>query len=288
MTNRITHSLNNRKKLLLAGAGTFAITVPVVLGISYAPQSQAQIATAPKFEVASIKPHDPARACCTLANAGGGRLTVVGLTVKMLIGTAYRVRDFQVFGGPAWMNSDRFDIEAKAEAVTDMSAERSPLLLQSLLRDRFELRLHTETRQLPIYELVRAKSGPKLHAVPAPTKPEAGAPDPPPQPGDALHPGAFRWSVGDISGSAVAMDKFVGVLAMLVGRPVIDKTGLTGFFDIKLQWTLDRGPQPSPNDDTSGPSLFTAIQEQLGLRFESAKGPVEAIVVDSLEKPSDN
>lgn len=224
-----------------------------------------------------------------LSNAGGRRLSAVGLTVKALVGTAYRVRDFQIFGGPSWANSDRFDIEAKAEAVTDMTPERMPLLLQSLLADRFQLKIHTETRELPVYDLVIGKNGPKLRAVPDPEPPVPGTPELPP-----LRPGAFQWRMGDMSGSTVPFDRFVGALSILLGRPITDKTGLTGFFEIKLQWAPDVGqgdgplqPLPSPVDP-SGPSLFTAIQEQLGLRLESTKGPVEVIVIDSVQKPSEN
>jgi uncharacterized protein (TIGR03435 family) len=169
MNNRITHKLDFGKKLLLAVAGMLIVAAPMVVGILNAPLIRAQPRVArPTFEVASIKPHDPERRCCTLANAGGGRLTVVGLTVKALVGTAYSVRDFQIFGGPTWVNSDRFDIEAKAEALAGMTSERMPLLLQSLLADRFQLKVHTETRELPVYELAAGKNGSKLRAVSAP------------------------------------------------------------------------------------------------------------------------
>ena len=252
------------------------------------------------FEVASIKPNNTGLPQ-VMFRVNGGQFTVVGATTRMLIQQAYRVRDFQLSGGPGWISSDRFDIQAKPENIADFTPERMPLMLQSLLKERFQLKTHTETKELPIYELVLAKDGSKLKSVPEPPRFAPGdPPPPPPAPGGPMPPGMFRNGRGQMQGSGVPIDNFIQTLSSTLGRTVVNKTGLTGWVDIDLKWTPDPGetgpfgpvpgiaPPPAPPADPSGPSIFTAIQEQHGLKLESAKGPVEVLVIDSIEKPSDN
>jgi bla regulator protein blaR1 len=253
------------------------------------------------FEVASIKPSPPDERHFMMQFQPGGGLRVTGVTLKMLITQAYDVREFQVSGGPGWINTERYDIVARPEHNADsdpspedprkMSDEQRKTLgeqmrarLVALLADRFRLKVHRETQQALAYALVVGKNGPKL-------KQTEGASE---------TRGRMRMGRGDLNGDGVKLEFLAQALANQLGRPVVDKTGLTGNYDIKLAWTPDPGPpaplplgpppglEPSPVPDPSGPSIFTAVEEQLGLRLESQKGPIETIVIDSVEKPSEN
>jgi len=168
-----------------------------------------------------------------------------------MIREAYDVRDFQITAGPAWLDTDRFDIRAKAKE--GVSTRQMKTLLQALLADRFQLRLHRETKELPVYTLSVAKNGAKFR--------EATADD---QHTTAAGP-------GEITDHGVAIPIFIKQLSGLVDRAVVDQTGLKGSYDLNLQWTREQ--------DT-GPSLFTALEEQLGLKLSGGKGPVEILVID--------
>jgi bla regulator protein blaR1 len=256
------------------------------------------------FEVASIKPSGSDDRRVSIMMQPGGGLRTTGSTLKMLLTMAYDVREFQISGGPAWINTDRYDIMAKAErsmgaenplddprkmteeqrkTVGDQMRER----LRALLADRFQLTLHRESKEQSVYALVVAKNGPKLQE--SQTKEGTGP-----------H-GMMRMGRGELSGQGVQLDMLAKTLSSQLGRTVIDRTGLKGNFDFKLTWTPDPGqsatplgggPPPGadapPPPDPNGPSVFTALQEQLGLRLESQKGPVEMLVIDRVEKPSEN
>jgi uncharacterized protein (TIGR03435 family) len=169
-------------------------------------------------------------------------------------------------------------------------------MIQSLLADRFKLTVHRETKELPIYVLTVAKSGSKLHAA-APAA-EENIPLGPPMPDGPQANHSIRMNGrGDLSVMAQNLDRFADLLSHQLGRPVINKTGLTGDVDFTLRWTPDDGrgqmpggqpPEAAPPAEANGPSLFTALQEQLGLKLESQKGPVETIVIDHVERPSEN
>ena len=272
--------------------------------------SQGPAGTRPSFEVATVKPSGSGDNRISIMAQPGGRFTVNNATLKMVIAVAYRVRDFQISGGPAWTGTDRWNIEAKAEdgsipQLTPPFDATAPnplmLMVQSLLEDRFQLKMHREGKEMPVYELAIARGGPKIklsedQSPMAP--PERGAPPPPrPQRGGPLPRGMMGMGRGSIEASGVPMANFIQGLSQQLGRPVVDKTGLKGFYDIKLQWTPelgvgmgkpgDPGPDPPPAD-TSGPSIFTAIQEQLGLRLDSAKGPVDVLIIDRVQKPAEN
>ena len=231
------------------------------------------------------------------------------VTLQVLVKDAYGVEDNQISGGPSWFNSDRYDINAKmdsgtADALHKLNEDQGRLerqqMLQALLGDRFKLTVRHETKELSVYALIAAKSGPKLHeAKPGDTYPNGikGLD------GVAVgRPGFMLRGRGWITGQGLPMTALAELLTKQLGRPVVDKTGLTGIYDFKLQWTPDesqsamfKGAEPGPqtpastsSPDSSGPSVFTAIQEQLGLRLESQKGLVEALVIDHVEKPSDN
>jgi len=207
-----------------------------------------------------------------------------------LIALAYRIPSFQIAGGASWVSSDRFDVECKAEdPKTDNGQLR--LMLQSMLEDRFRLQLHRETKESAVYALVVAKGGPKIKSSSDQTSPDDVGPA---QTGDGPNHGGVLLGNGLLIGNAVALSRFATVLSPQLERMIVDRTNLAGRFDIRLHWTPDARelPQdvtgrPSQND-SDAPSIFTAIQEQLGLKLEPAKGPVEVIVIDHAERPTVN
>jgi uncharacterized protein (TIGR03435 family) len=304
MTGRMVLNLSLGKKLLLAGAGALAIATPIAIGILNVPQVRAQSAAAPLiFDVASIKPSGEDIHRVGIQFMPGGGIRTTGTPLKFLITFAYDVRDFQVSGGPGWMNSERFDIVAKSErkdsesAAEDIgnmtdeqlktNAEKIREKLRALLADRFQLTLHRETKDAQVYALVVGKSGAKLKE----SEVKQGG----------KRNRMMRMGRGDFNAEGVGLDMLANALSNALGRPVLDRTGITGNFDFKLQWTPDPGqfggfpagpPPPGvegpPPPDPNGPSIFTAVQEQLGLRLESQKGPVDLIVIDRAEKPSEN
>lgn len=260
----------------------------------------------PKFEVASIKPGEQ-RPSIYIRPQPGGRLTTSS-PVRLLIVNAFSLQPFQVIGGPSWIGSDRFDIEAKGEG--NATRDQLMVMLQSLLEDRFRFKYHRETREMPVFHLVTAKGGPKL---PAPkeggcvTPTHLDGPPPPPRPGQ---PGAcggvmimLEPSGARMKGGKAPMSELVRILAIILGRPVIDQTGVTTLFDVQVDFAPDPAtaglpaiPAAAPIEpggpvvtaDPSKPSIFAALQEQLGLKLESGKGPVEVLVIDGIERPTGN
>jgi uncharacterized protein (TIGR03435 family) len=290
-----------------------AVAAFLVFGLLNGPQLQAQSpptvsAAPPSFEVASIKPNHSAEMRIGFMFQPG-RFTTTGATLKHLITLAYNIKDFQVSGGPSWISSDKYDIEAKesdseAEALEklppDERGKQMDLMLQSLLADRFKLKVSRATKELPVYALVVAKNGPKLtEAKPGDTY-QNGIKGPDGHPAGGA--GMMRMGPGQLTGQGLPMESLAHLLSEQVGRNIVDQTGLKGKYDFTLQWAPDQrpagmlmgpeGPKPAtdnaPPPDTSGPSIFTAIQEQLGLKLESTKGPVEIIVIDHVEQPSEN
>jgi len=249
----------------------------------------------PAFEVASIKPNATGDNRIMMQMAPGGRLNVTGATLRMLIRNAYRVQDFQIIGGPQWISADRFDIQAKAE--DNASQTQVNEMLQTLLAERFQLKFHKETRELPVYELAVAKNGPKLEETKVDGPPRTfQGPDGRTQ---TMGRGMVMIGRGQINGGGMSMAQLAQMLGNNLGRTVVDKTGLTGNYDIQLSWTPDPGQGPlmpglppgggdrGAPADPSLPSIFTAIQEQLGLKIDSGKGPVEVMVIDGAQKPAE-
>lgn len=289
-------------KLAATILGALVVAGPVFFAMPYAPRARAQAspsagASSPSYEVASIKPNRSGDGMVRFMFAPDG-LSANGLPVKMLIGFAYNMKDFQISGGPAWIDSERYDIEAKMDESTiaalkkltpEQALEQRRLMVQSLLLERFNLKVSHSTKDLPIYALVVAKNGPKL------TK-SADAPAGPGGPGPRSR---VRFGVGELNATGAPISTLIDSLAREVGRTIVDKTGLDGRYDFTLHWNSDRqslsaaGPAdasqgPAPSQDSSGPSIFTALQEQLGLKLESQKGPVETLVIESIAKPSEN
>jgi uncharacterized protein (TIGR03435 family) len=263
---------------------TFATSVifSAVVGLSLSLLAQSPPGPKPPaFEVASIKRNTSANETASLT-INAGRLTIRNGPLRAIIRSAFALQAFQVVGGPDWIDTDGWDVTAKAEA----GAERQPMgpMMQSLLADSFKLVAHKETRNLPIYALVFARQdhafGPKFHASSTDCQKEVGAliartgrppsPDAPPLCGIRSRSGHIELNATRIS------PNFVRTLAPITGRSVVDKTELTGVYDADLVW----------NDSEEGPSLFTAIQEQLGLKLEAQRGPVDVLVIDRVERPT--
>jgi uncharacterized protein (TIGR03435 family) len=185
-----------------------------------------------------------------------------------MIEYAFNVRDFQISGGPGWTGSDRYDVVAKPEGGA--REQQIKQMLQTLLTDRFQLRFHRETREGAVYALLVGKDGSKLQ--PAPQSDTSG-----------ITSGRNRTTgLSTLKGERSSLDEIAANLSAQLERPVFDKTGLTGKFDFELSWVPDQTPT------VSGPSLFTAVQEQLGLRLESQRGPIEIFVIDQVSRPPEN
>ncbi len=242
----------------------------------------------PQFEVATVRPNNSGEANSSIRIQPGGRLTATNQTLRNLIRNAFNLQPDQMVGGPDWMDSDRYDIVAKI-ADADLDAKgmaTSPqfmLRAQSLLEERFKMATHWETREMPVYALVVAtqgKLGPKLNVHAGDCDRSVG----PPAPGSPASNCGTRTNMtpaaAKVIGSGISMETFARGLSGGTGRNVIDKTGLTGPYDLELEFT------PDQSADNVGPSLFTAIQEQLGLRLDSQRAPVEVLVIDKLEKPT--
>jgi uncharacterized protein (TIGR03435 family) len=280
-------------------SGTVVLVVAAIAVAVMPVASQAPPAQKPSFEVATVKPNASGDIRTLILGQPGGRFTVTNATLKMVMAAAYRVRDFQISGGPNWVATDRWNIEGKAEEgsipqLTGPPDQTVPnplmLMVQSLIEDRFQLKMHRETKDMPVYELVIEKAGSKMKLSEDQTLP------PLPQPGVPLTRGLMRVGRGSLGDNGIFFRNLVQVLSQQLGRTIIDKTDLKGLYDIKLKWTPELGQGPvalggadaPPPPDTSAPSIFTALQEQLGLKLESAKGPVEVLVIDSVQKPSEN
>lgn len=199
--------------------------------------------------------------------------------LKHLLVNAYGIREGLIFGLPAWADSLRFDIDAKVtdpdlKALRGLSREQQQAMIAAILADRFHLKIHTEIKTLPVYELVVAKNGPNLTTSAIPP--------------DATNPfGKMNVDNTDMTAAGVTLSELAGNLSFPLDRTVIDKTGLTGRYDFRLQWTADNVATDSRAADAP-PNLFLAIQEQLGLKLQPAKGPVETLVIDHVEQPAEN
>ena len=277
--------------LALCLAGTVAIGVP----------AQEKDAA---FEVASVKQNKSGDGNGNMRGVGSDRVVATNMPVRPMITFAYQVAGYQLIGGPGWLASDRYDINAKLEAAPTSvqpfvpgSSTPNPmqLALRHLLEDRFKLKMHRETRELDIYALVLARPGgppgpglkPTTMDCVAAAKAASGRQGEPPPPFGA--PGqpfcGISGSPGRVKFGGLPASSFATALSGPAGRMVVDRTGMTGSWDFELTFAPEnRGPD-APPADPNAPSFFTAIQEQLGLKLESTKGPVDVLVIDSVEKP---
>jgi uncharacterized protein (TIGR03435 family) len=289
---------------------------PIVLGQSDAsagpaPATPDKAPDLPKYDVATIKPAAGSDGRISFMFVPGG-IRLEGIPAQMMLREAFNVEDDHIIGAPAWVKTKRFDVQAKvspedAPKLDKLKFEERRAMLLPLLVERFNLKYHHETRELSGYELVVAKGGPKMkvsEVQPPPPKP----PDPPANPttDNAKPDSPPRRSMlrmmgrGNIESEGTNTEMLSRVLSQQLGRTVTDKTGLKDNYDFTLQWTPDDASAPMPggadggpthNDnasDTTGPSLFTAVQEQLGLKLESTKGMADVIVIDHIDTPSEN
>jgi uncharacterized protein (TIGR03435 family) len=255
-------------------------------------------AQGPTFEVASVKANVSGEIGARFGVRPGGQLQVMNNSLRNIVRNAWGLQDFQIVGGPDWFDRDRFDITAKP-AVEPRTREEFAQMVQALLADRFKLRVHFETRDIPIYALIAVRegaTGPKLRpsasdcaALEAAAR-RGGGPPPPAQ-GERPLCGT-RTTPGRMMAGGVTMENFARNLSNFAGRIVQDRTGLPGVYDLDLEWLPDQLPPPGtlppglPAPPADAPSLFTAVQEQLGLRLDSQRGPVEVLVIDSAERPT--
>ena len=263
---------------------------PAMVAVLSAPVIQAQQSVArpaPISYVASVRPNNAVDARTLIEYLPGGRLSATAVTVGALLRIAYRTQDYRIVGQPDWLSTSRYDISAK---VDDTPPPTQQVLLRALLADRFHLAVHNETREQPIFALVPArndeKPGPQLIKSDFDCDAYFAAPHGPPELG-RTPPCATRIGPGALSGKSIPLSQLATSLSPLVSRFTIDKTGVTGRFDVDLTWTPDP-VSPNTAADSQGPSIFTALQEQLGLKLVSERGPVEVLVVDRVERPSGN
>jgi bla regulator protein blaR1 len=253
----------------------------------------AQTQSNPSFEVASVKPNKSGDQASSSFVLPGSRYTATNVPLRTLVKSAYGLHDTQLVGGPNWINTERFDIRAKAEGYITASAfrDQARLMLRPLLADRFKLVLRRERRDLPVYALVKAGTGfgPQIRrteprqcnelAVAVPPAP-GGA-----EPGIPLICGAEVYRAGHLAARSMALSNLVLNVSRWTDRVVVDRTGLEGKFDWDLQWVPDDLTPDSASPPPEGPLLFAALREQAGLKLERGRDSVEVLVVESVERP---
>ena len=255
----------------------FAVLACGVMGVALGAQ---QPASAPAFEVASIKQNVSGSGSASSSFRPGGQVAITNRTLENIIRITYQLQTFQVVGGPDWIRTDRWDIVAKGEG--DPPFERMLAMMKTMLADRFKLAVHQERRELPSYALVLARPdgplGPQVkpssvdcNAITDAARLRGGTPAPAPGAGPQC---GVSMNTGRLQASARTMSDLARTLSSVAERLVVDKTGLSVAYDAELKWS-----------DSEGPSLFTAIQEQLGLKLEAQRGPVDVLVIDRAERP---
>ena len=284
------------------------IAVIVFLGISIA-AARAQAPASPAFDVASVKPNVSGDFRRAIGPGPGGRFQALNNTLRELVSFAYGVDNslagLRIAGGPPWMDRDRFDVDAVAPGGSATMAETREMV-RTLLADRFKLVAHRETREVATYDLVADRDdkrpGPRLRVstIDCEARRAAarrGGPPPPPQgpppdPTTVRPVCGMRQAPGRFAGDAVTMTQLASALGPATGRIVFDRTGLTGYYDIDIEWTpgQEQAPRvagaPPPAVDGSAPSIFTAIREQLGVRLEGSRAALEMVVIDGADRPA--
>lgn len=269
--------------MALMFAWCFALPGAVLGQDQSTPQDSA--AALPSFAVATVKPAKADELGYAWRNTPDG-ISFTGMPMQQILCAAFNLEDDRVIGLPAWIKDQRFDIEARVDPADlpkykDLNYHQRYAMIVSVLADRFSLKFHHETRVLAVFDLVVAKGGPKLTA--AKPGPDGKVPD-----------GGWSMGNGRMDATATTIESLTAGLTQQVGHTIVDKTGLTGHYDFKLHWTPDDAPPVTGTDgtnagsDASAPALFTALQEQIGLKLESRKEPIDVIVVDHIDKPSPN
>jgi uncharacterized protein (TIGR03435 family) len=236
--------------------------------------------------VASVKENRDAVARGISEYLPGGRYSATAVTLAQVIRTAYRIQPYQLIGAPGWVSAKRFDIEAKAEGNPPPSQQD---LLLAILKERFGLAAHGEKQEMAVFALAPARKDGRLGAQLTRTEFDCAAyragPHPLPEPG-RTPPCAMRVGPGALSGKAISMAQLAGSLGALMGRPMMDRTALSGVFDAEMTWAPETTGPPDP--EAEGAPLITALTEQLGLKLVAEKGRVEVVVVDRIQEPSGN
>lgn len=274
--------------LSIGGATLLAATSTHALRSSpFQAVATAERVDAPVFDVVSVKRNPEPGTNYPLSPPIGGRLVLRNQTVRGLISSSYGVQDYQIIGGPSWLRSDGFDIDARVEAAVPPSPQQMLLRVRTLLADRFKLVMRKEQRELSVYRLVLARRdgrlGPKIRRRPCVARPQADVPVRDEQQiscGTSVGVGTMVVGGGTMRLLAQQLGRYAGI-----ERPVIDATNLADQVSWELKWTPDLGDGTAPVD---GVSIFTALQEQLGVRLEPARSRVDVLVVDSVEQPSEN
>ncbi|HZC21959.1 MAG TPA: M56 family metallopeptidase, partial [Candidatus Binatia bacterium] len=294
MNDRILHNLGMARKLLLTMAAALAIAIPITFGLFHATPGRAQDLTAntttPTYSSVSIKPSagpDGDKRTKMMFSLMDGSFIARGATLQRLIQTAYHLQDAQISGGPDWLNTTQFDIDAKLDSQTAAAQQQiadqkgaDQGLLQKLLASQFNLAMHYETRNLATYDLVVAENGAKL-------QPSGG------------QRRMMRLGNGEMSSSGSPLELLTAQLSARMGRPVVDKTGLEGEYAFNLHWTPDPSEEqhlrqsgqpffPEPSPEANGPSLMNGLQDQLGLKLQPNTEPVQVMVIDHAEAPPAN
>jgi uncharacterized protein (TIGR03435 family) len=301
MANEIAAGLTKWRRIGLAASAAVAVAIPVVIGaLANAPVLRAQVQpitdSTPRFDVVSIKRNTDGRGVLTGSRRlPDGSFTATNLTPRQLILTAYRLQPAQVVGAATWIDDEGYNVEAKpAQKAT---SEETTQMIRALLADRFKLRSHAETRELPIFALVHARPDRRLGPDLKETPPEECA-KPTDDSGRGVLPcGVIQSGAGQFNSRATTIETMASTLMMNVtftgiDRIVVDRTGLTGNYQFQLRFQpVGRGGAPPPNDGgqpSERPSFFTALQEQLGLKLDPQRAPIEVLVIDSIDRPSEN
>lgn len=283
----------NLSARILVGLALLAFAGPAILAqaMPMLPESSSKPVDAsaklPAYDVASVKRNKSGDRMMRIMSRPDG-FNCTNISLKNLIENAYGIREDLISGGPGWVDSMGFDIEAKVsgedvEAFKKLSGRQRNSLLQALLADRFHLKIHHETKILPMYDLLIAKGGSKLKAN-APVVVSEGAGTEAAKRHQMMTMGPGMLKVEGMTAEGIASQ-----LSSIVQATVTDKTGLTGNFDFELKWTADdAGPASSNSPDEQDVSIFTVVQEQLGLKLQPSKGPVDTLVIDHAEQPSEN
>jgi uncharacterized protein (TIGR03435 family) len=304
---------------VLATVAALSLVVPVVTGaIEAAAFAAGQLPGAPvggppidpqmRFEVASIKPFDASGGAQARSNTTPGRYDFAGLPLRLLVGQGLRAPLDRIVGWPDWIDTERYTVSAR---IPDGASQAALfVMIENLLKDRFKLVTHREMRELPVYNLVLARSdrrfGPAFKESSAQCQAalrereaiRRAAPTPPTPAAAGCE--SVKLGLGTIGRNGTPIGPLANFLTQIVGRPVIDRTGLTAFYDLTLKWALDQNGNPAPFGlpagvlpsappppaDSDAPNIFTAVQEQLGLKLEAGRGPVEVVAIDRLEKPT--
>lgn len=291
MMEAISGKFNLSIKRAICIVAFMGAAVPVAFGQAKAgpgaADAKAEDAILPSatYDVATIKLSDPNAQGSGIGWRPNGSFYTKGQTLKNIVCGAYDEMTFQCLGGPAWFDSDKYDIEAKPDSATEERLQKlnqkgtwpvEQQMQQALFADRLKLKVHYETRELPIFALVVAKGGLKMHEA---------------KPGDTyangikgMGAGGYMVGNGKMIAQGISMDNFAQQLTATTSHIVSNKTGLTGLYDFTLRYSNDDLPAP----DSAAPSIYTALEEQLGLKLESAKGPVKVLVIDHVERPSEN